>query len=511
MTKGYSVSNMLDNARPQLSKTRFGGGLQCLKRLWLNYYSPELADQRDAGQQALLDVDTAVGALARQRFPEGLLIAEPYNEHARAELHTSEVIADSTVPAIYEAAFTFDGIRIRVDVLSRVNGNSFDLVEVKSSTSVKQEHIPDTAIQLYVLEGCDVDIEKVSLLHVDNSYVYEGGPYDLDELFRVEDITDRARTFLSSIPASLVDMSEVLHQDKVPLIEIGSQCTRPYRCPFYGYCREDTPEHHIEQLPRVGPKLMEKLRAANILDIRDIPPGFPSVSANQQRVRDSVVSGQPYIGPELSPALDEVIYPLYFLDFETFNPALPVYPGTRPYQVIPFQWSLHVRDSPGNLSHASFLYEGSEDPREHFLTSLLDSIGPVGTIAVYSGYEERIIKQLAQEFPRYEVPLLALCDRLLDLLGVVRSHYYHPNFHGSYSIKAVLPALVPDMTYSDLEIQDGLSAGAAFAEMIAPGTEESKRERIRRALIDYCRRDTQAMVQLLETLLTLGKAGPSQQ
>ena len=511
MTKGYIVGDMPNNTKPQLSKTRFGSGLQCLKRLWLDYYSPELADPRDAGQQALLDVGTAVGALARQRFPDGLLIAEPYNEHARAELRTSEVIADSIVPAIYEAAFAFNGIRIRVDVLSRVNGNNFDLVEVKSSTRVKAEHIPDTAIQLYVLEGCDVLVEKVSLLHIDNSYVYEGGPYDLDELFRLEDITDRARTFLSSIPASLVDMSEVLQQDEEPLIEIGSQCTRPYRCPFYGYCREDTPEHHIEQLPRASAKLMEKLRAASILDIRDIPAEFPSVSANQKRVRDSVVSEQPYIDPELSAALDEVIYPLHFLDFETFNPALPAYPGTHPYQVIPFQWSLHVRDSPGNLSHDSFLHEGNEDPREHFLTSLLDSIRPVGTIVVYSGYEERIIKQLAQEFPRYEAPLLALCDRLFDLLAVVRSHYYHPEFHGSYSIKSVLPALVPDMTYSDLEIQDGLNASAEFAEMIAPGTDESERERIRRALIDYCRRDTQAMVQLLETLLALGKAGPSQQ
>ena len=341
---------------------------------------------------------------------------------------------------------------------------------------------------------------KVFLLHIDNSYVYEGGPYDLSKLFQLEDITDQARTFLSSIPGSLTDMWKLLYQDEAPSIEIGAQCTRPYQCPFYEFCRQDTPEHHIEQLPRARPELIEKLRTAGIFDISKIPPTFPTLSVNQQRVRDSVVTGQPYISSELSAALAQATYPLHFLDFETFNPALPTYSGTRPYQVIPFQWSLHVWDSAGNLSHTSFLHDGDGDPREPFSTSLLDAIGSEGKIVVYSGYERTIIRQLAEEFPQYEEHLLALCDRLFDLLDIVRTHYYHPNFHGSYSIKAVLPALVPDMTYSDLEIQDGSNASAAFAQMIAPDTREPERERIRSALLDYCQRDTHAMVRLLDTL-----------
>ena len=491
---------MPHNTIPQLSKTRFGAGLQCFKRLYLECYSPELAGPVDPSQQALFDAGTAVGILATQRFPEGRLIDEPYYEHSRAGASTSEAIADPLVPAIYEAAFTFEGIRIRVDVLSRNSGGTFDLVEVKSSTSVKPEHIPDAAIQLHVVEGSGIPVRKAFLLHIDNSYVYEGGPYDLSKLFWLEDITDQARTFLSSIPESLADMWAVLRQDVTPSVEIGSQCTRPYQCPFYKHCRQDTPEHHIEQLPRARPELMEKLRTAGILDISKIPPTFPTLTVNQQRVRDSVVTGRPYISPELSAALNQVAYPLHFLDFETFNPALPAYPGTRPYQVIPFQWSLHVRDSVGKLSHASFLHDGDGDPRETFSTSVLDAIESEGTIVVYSSYEQTVIKHLAEEFPQYGERLLALYDRLFDLLAVVRTHYYHPNFHGSYSIKAVLPALVPDMTYSDLEIQDGSNASAAFAQMIAPSTKEPERERIRNALLDYCQMDTLAMVRLLDTL-----------
>ena len=492
---------MPHNTNPQLSKSRFGAGLQCFKRLYLESYSPELAGPVEPSQQALFDTGTAVGILARQRFPEGRLIDEPYYEHSRGEASTSEAIADPLLPAIYEAAFTFEGIRIRVDVLSRNSGDSFDLVEVKSSTRVKTEHIPDAAIQLHVVEGSKVPVQRVFILHIDNSYVYQGGPYDLNKLFHLEDITEQARTLLSSIPGSLTDMWELLNQDEAPTIEIGPQCTRPYQCPFYGYCRQGTPEHHIEQLPRASPELIGKLRAAGILDISEIPSAFPTLSDNQQRVRDSVATGQPYISSELSAALARATYPLHFLDFETFNPALPAYSGTRPYQVIPFQWSLHTRDSPDTLCHVSFLHDGDGDPREGFSTTLLDAVGSEGTIVVYSGYEQTIIRQLAKEFPQHEVRLLMLCDRLFDLLAVVRTHYYHPNFHGSYSIKAVLPALVPDITYSDLEIQDGSNASAAFAQMIAPATEEPERGRIRDALLDYCQMDTMAMVRLLDALL----------
>jgi hypothetical protein len=246
---------------------------------------------------------------------------------------------------------------------------------------------------------------------------------------------------------------------------------------------------------------MNKLRSAGIQGIGDIPAGFPGLSENQQRVRMAVVSGLPYVGMELADIISEVAYPLYFLDFETFNPALPAYLGTRPYQSIPFQWSLHVIDSPGNEpSNVSFLHNGNDDPRESFTKSLIEAIGTHGTIIVYSSYEKMVIERLASEFPKYQDALLALPGRFLDLLAVVRAHCYHPDFHGSYSIKAVLPALAPDMTYNDLEIREGSMAALSFARMIAPDTQPSEREQIRNALLEYCQRDTYAMVRILHAL-----------
>jgi hypothetical protein len=490
---------------PTLSKTRFTSGLQCLKLLYLGTYSRELADPVPASQQALFDSGTDVGALARQRFPDGLLIEAPYNAHSSAVANTARALSDVFIPAIYEAGFDFENIRIRVDILSRNNDHTFDLIEVKSSTSVKLAHIPDVAIQLHVLEGSGVPIGKTFLMHIDNTYVYEGGNYDLDKLFRLEDITDQARSYLQSVPDSLTDMRESLRSDEVPAIEIGPHCSKPYRCAFYNYCHKSLPEHYIEQLPRAKPEFIGKLRSVGIQDIGNIPTDFPGLSANQQRVRDAVATGRPYVGPALAGAISQATYPLHFLDFETFNPALPAYVGTRPYQVIPFQWSLHVQDSSGDLSNSYFLHDGGDDPREAFTRNLLDALGPHGTILVYSSYEQTIIEQLADLFPQYEELLLALPGRFLDLLALVRAHFYHPDFHGSYSIKAVLPALDPDLTYRDLEIQDGSLASIYFARMIAPDTQAHERERLRNALLRYCERDTFAMVRVLAALRSMSQ------
>lgn len=486
---------------PLLSKSRFGAGLQCHKRLFLECYSPELADPIDPGQRAIFESGTVVGELARERFPGGRLIEEEYFRHDEALAVTGEVIADRSIPAIYEVAFTFDGIRVRVDILVRRRGGAFDLVEVKSSTGMREQYIPDVAIQLYVVEGVGIKIRRAFLLHIDNDYIYEGGPYDVRRLFHLEDVTGEARDFIkSSASAALADMRQPLERDTAPLIEIGRHCTRPYQCPFYGHCREGVPEHHIEQLPWASAGLLDQLYEAGIRDIRDIPDGFPGLSALQQRVRDCVATGQPHVDPELRTALQEVTYPLHFLDFETFNLALPVYPGTRPYQVIPFQWSLHVRDSAGDLSHYSFLADGNVDPRDGFAKSLLDAVGFEGTIVSYSNYEQTVTRQLAADHPAFADRLVGLDDRFLDLLEVVRSFYYHPDFHGSYSLKAVFPVLVPGSGYQDLAIQDGGQASLTFTQMIAAETEEGEREGHREALLAYCQRDTEAMVRIFDAL-----------
>ena len=495
---------MPPNTIPQLSKSKFAGGLQCLKRLYLECFDRKLADPIDASQQALFDSGNAVGELARQRFPGGRLINEPYFEHEGAVASTREALDDSSLPSLYEAAFAHEGIRIRTDVLLRTGDDGLDLIEVKSSTKVKPEHIPDIAIQLYVLEGSGILVRKAFLLHIDNSYVYQGGAYNLERLFRLDDVTNESHAFLAStVPESLAGMWEVLQQEKAPPIDTGPHCNTPYQCPFFGHCHRDEPEHSVEQLPRVTAKVLDALKSRGIRAIQNIPSEFPGLSSAQQRVRDAVITGDPYVSADLPSALGQVSYPIYFLDFETFNPALPIYPGTRPYQMIPFQWSVHGFSKSGQLQHESFLADDSEDPREKLTTSLLDALGKQGTILVYSSFERTRVKELAALFPEYAARLSALVDRFVDLLTLVRTHVYHPDFHGSYSIKAVLPALAPDLGYGDLEIQEGSLASVAFAKMIAPDTDDSERQRVRHALLAYCQRDTEAMVWVYNALRQL--------
>ena len=489
---------------PQLSKSRFLAGLQCLKRLYLECYHRELADPVEAGQQAIFDAGTAVGELARQRFPGGVLIKGQYFEHSQAVRSTQALLPDASVPALYEPAFAFQRVRTRADVLNRTGWQAFDLIEVKSTTRAKDEHIPDVAIQMHVIEGAGTPIGRAYLMHVNTTYVYQGGDHDLDRLFSLRDVTDEARAYAADdLPNELAQMWESLQRASAPNIETGRHCTTPYRCPFFGHCHQGEAEHPVRELPGLEQGAYERLKALGIRDIGGIPSDFTALSGMQRRVRDSVTNGRPFVGSNLAARLREIVSPASFLDFETVGLAIPIYPGTRPYQRVPFQWSLHVRDSDGRLSHRSFLDDGDDDPRERFVTSLLAAVPSEGSVVAYSSYEATVMKGLAEAFPQYESRLLALCERVVDLLRLIRGEYYHPEFHGSFSIKSVLPALVPGLAYDDLEIPGGLDAAASYARMIAGGAPQSDKAKIREALLAYCERDTEAMVRVFEALLSV--------
>ncbi len=479
-------------------------GLQCLKRLYLDVNHRHLADPVDPGQQAVFDAGHAVGELARQRFPGGTLVEAKYYEQVRAERSTRVLLSDASVPALYEAAFSFEGIRTRVDILARAEGGkAFDLIEVKSSTRLKErEHLPDVSIQLHVVEGAGVPVRRVFLMHIDTDYVYQGGYHDLERLFHLEDVTDIARDYVADVaPGRLAEMWSVLRLADTPGIETGRHCKSPYRCTFFGHCHADDPEHPIAELPRLSQSDEERLRGLGIRDIGGIPPDAGDLTDIQRRVIGCVASGTAYIGPNLAARLSEIGSPASFLDFETITPAIPLFAGTRPYHLIPFQWSLHVRDADGSLSHREYLHGDSGDPREALIESLLEAVPAGGSIVAYSGYEARVLRQLAVEFPGYQAPLLHLVERLVDLLPIVRDTYYRPEFHGSFSIKSVASALVPDLAYDDLEIADGLAASAAYLRLLTGEVPGPDAARIRDSLLTYCARDTEAMVGVYEALV----------
>lgn len=485
---------------PRLSKSRFLSGLQCHKRLYLELHEPHLAAETDDGRQAIMDAGTAVGVLARQRFPGGRLIAEDHLHHREAEQTTATALQDASLHAIYEAAFTHDDVRIRADVLARTDGGAFDLIEVKSAAQVKPSHQLDLAIQLCVLEGLGVPVRSALLMHLNRDYVYPGGDYDLEQLFLCADLTQSAREIRTNVIASLGAMRESLRGETAPAVAAGPQCGDPYRCPFWEHCHDGGPEHPIAELPRVHTRLRERLAAMGIIGLRDVPVDLDGLSPLHLRVLEAVKTGVRYHDPAVRDALAKATFPVHFVDFETFNPALPLYPGTRPYQIIPFQWSDHILGADGQVRHCEYLHEGPGDPRRRFAETLLETASGEGSIVVYSGFESGRLAALAAELPDLAPGLEALRARLFDLLPVIRNHVYDPQFRGSFGIKAVLPALVPGLGYDDLVIRDGGLASMAYATIVAPETPVDRIAELRRALLAYCKLDTHAMLELFRFL-----------
>lgn len=486
-------------AIPLLSKSRFMAGLQCRKRLYLECYEGALRDELKPATRALFDVGARVGIVARGLFEGGTRIGDS-TSHDEAVQETNAALGRSDAGAIFEAAFRHDNLRIRVDILAPAGNGAWDLIEVKSSSGYKDEYLSDVGLQLHVLEGAGVPVRRVLLVHVNSQYLYEGGSYVLDRLFAIRDLTNDARRLQPRIRKALEEMRAPLWAWTPPDIAIGTHCKRPYPCPFYTHCHIGESGYGIERMPRMNPKLLRALREADIDDIRDIPEDFEGLTDLHRRIRASIITGRVHQDPELKQALGALQPPVHFLDFETCNPALPRFAGTRPFQQVPFQWSDHVILPDGRLAHHGFLHLDDRDPREPLVASLVEALGDQGPIVVYSGFEARIVRSLAEELPHWREPLLNIADRMVDLLELIRAHYYHPDFNGSFSIKDVLPALIEDLDYNDLAIQEGSQAATAFIEMIDQETPEAKRQELRRALDAYCTRDTEAMVRLYKKL-----------
>jgi uncharacterized protein DUF2779 len=484
-----------------LSKSRVMAGLQCRKRLYLEAYHHDEKDAIDPGRLAILEAGRQVGEVARGRYPGGITVAEDPRLHDQAVDQTTIALAESGPPAIYEAAFTHAQIRTRVDILARKSGNVWDLIEVKSSSGFKEEYLLDIAIQLHVAEKCGVSVGRAVLLHVNNQYVWPGGPYDLEALFTELDLTTDARAAIPGLLECVDAMRATLEATEIPDIAVGPHCRKPYVCSFYDYCHEGIPEHHVTELPRLSPKMYWTLLGADICNIRDIPEEFGGLSELQWRVRNCVVTGEPYAHPDLKSALDAVRYPIHFLDFETCNPAIPIIPGTRPFQATPFQWSDHVLEADGTVHHRSYLHPDRTDPLLRLTEGLIAALDGEGSIVVYSEFEARVIRGLAAALPALACRLMPLVERrMVDLHRLIHSHYYHPEFRGSFSIKDVLPVLVAGLDYSDLEIREGSQAAVAFAKMTDPKTPAPERRRLRDGLLAYCRRDTEGMLRLYQTL-----------
>jgi predicted RecB family nuclease len=483
----------------RISKSRFVAGCQCLKRLYWQVHEPELGAEPDAATEAIIEQGREVGLLARQLFPGGVEVGSEGGLD-QAIRTTRELVANCEVPAIFEGVFEHDGVLVRVDVLHRRGDGCLRLIEVKSSASLKEEHLDDVAIQYRVLSRCGLDVGSCCLAHVNRSFVFRGGSVDPWRFFRIRNVTRQVAKLQPKLTFQLRAAFTLLSMPTAPDIKPGSHCTAPVVCEFYDRCNPPIPDDHIGYLPRLHASAEEALEELGVELIHDIPDDFP-LSERQRLACTSVQTGEPWFNPELGVALESLRYPLYFMDFESVNPAVPRFSGMRPYDQLPFQFSVHVLREPGaEVEHHEFLATDTNDPRREFITSLCSALGKSGCIVVYSVFESQRLSELGACLPEFAERIEAIQGRLFDLLPVVRNHVYHPAFAGSYSLKAVLPALVPEMSYESMDVSNGQDAGLAWECLVRGALDRADRERIRKALLDYCGQDTMALVRLLDKL-----------
>ncbi len=491
-----------------LSKSRFQKGLQCEKALWLSVHRRDLAPPVTEAQQAVFDQGTEVGRVAQGLFPGGTEVTEDYLHAAQALASTRRLLAEGA-GTLYEPAFQFDGGFARVDILARGDDGRWDLYEVKSTGSLKDQHVTDAAMQAYVVEGAGIPLRSINIVHLDTTYVYPGGGYDPHRLFAIVDVTARAREFMPEVPAVLRGLQAMLDGTE-PQVRIGTQCSTPYACEFVGYCREFLPEQHpVTELPHLKESVLHALLEQGILSITDVPDDFSGLSALQRDVLHVVRSGEPMLdAPGLEADLARLEWPVVHLDFETIAPALPMWPGTRPYQTVPFQYSVHVQEEDGRLTHRGYLHgaddssvvASGEDPRRVLTSRLLADLGEYGSVVHYTAYEDRVLQGLAEACPDLAPGIHAVRGRLFDLEAVVRRHTRHPDAKGRTSIKYVLPAWCPGLTYEGLEIADGQTASVRYLRTVRGQADFDEAARTLAELERYCELDTLATAKLLEAL-----------
>ncbi|MFC1965588.1 DUF2779 domain-containing protein [Chloroflexota bacterium] len=485
-----------------LSKSKYLIGLQCPKLLWLQINDPKQLPQVDLSTQFIFDQGHVVGELAKKLFLGGTDVStDDFMGNVGA---TRELLNQRKL--LFEAGIMAGRIYSRLDVLRPSNGDQWDIIEVKSSTSVKDVNIQDVTFQKHCCESQGLTINHCYLAYINNQYP-RNGEIDPQELFKIDDITDLVDEASHGIHDRIDNMFEYMAREKCPEIGIGPHCRDPYQCAL-AECWDFLPEPNIFNLYYGGKKCFE-LCDSGIFTVKAIPDSY-KLNGKQSIQRDCEISGQPHVDREaINDFLTTLQYPLYYLDFETIGPAVPLFDGTRPYQAVPFQFSLHVvNGEKASPEHFSFLAGSPDDPRPAFLAELKKVLGNFGSIVVYNqGFEEGILKELAKVFPEYDDWITGVRGRLVDLLQPFRSfHYYHPQQKGSASIKKVLPALT-GKSYDGMEISEGGEASIKYYTVTYGEATEEGRNKVRADLEKYCALDTEGMIWIVEKLMELCDCG----
>ena len=463
--------------------------------MWLLFNDKDKVPEPDTSTQHVFDEGHRIGELAKHLFPDGIDIS---SEDFTGNLNKTRGHLSLNRP-LFEPGFYVDGYYSRLDILCPVGDDTWDIYEVKGSTTVKDVNIHDVSFQRHCARKAGLSIRRCFIVHINNQYV-KNGDINPQELFTIEEITERVDEIAGGVEDRSEEMWDLIASPTCPDIGVGPHCSNPYGCPVT-WCWDSLPDNNIFHLHRGGKKCFEMFNRG-IFFVKDIPADI-KLSAVQRIQQTCEIEAQPYIDKEAIQTFVGLLkYPLYYLDFETFNPAIPIYDGTRPYQKVPFQFSLHIVSSPSEEpEHHGFLGDGTEDPRPAFLTKLNGVLGDRGDIVVYNqSFEKGILVELGEAFPEYTTWVKETCDRVVDLYAPFRSFsYYHPMQHGSVSIKKVLPALT-GKGYDDLGIAKGDDASLAFFNMVMDQYTDDQKTKIMKDLEEYCALDTQGMKWIVDEL-----------
>jgi len=482
-----------------LSKTKLMSGYRCLKCAYLTVHHPELKAPITPEKQALFDEGNRVGEEARKRFPNGILVTNPPWDFYGSLKKTRELIA-AGVKTIYEPAFEYQGCFARVDVIQfSKETEKWSLYEVKSSTKLRLEQVDDVGLQAWIIAGSGLKLEKISVMHLNSECKYP----DLENLFTIEDVTQQIRDKYRSIMPKVKEIFETVHLESAPDIDLGPYCVKPGDCDFKEVCftEKKIPEISVFNLPQIQDRKWE-LYKEGIIHLDD--ERLKDLTETQQRMVEAEKTGQRFVNQSgVKEALSTWKFPLVFLDFETINPSIPEYAGTSPKQQVPFQFSVDVAQKlDGPLTHAEYLHKDATDPRPVLISALLKACEGSGSIvAYYAQFESARIQEMADCFPEHREKLLALLPRMVDPLPIIREHVYDKAFHGSFSLKAVGPALLGDRhSYEGMKVGNGLEAQRAYQELTDGGTPPARKDEIYKSMLEYCGKDTWVMVELVKWL-----------
>ena len=484
-----------------LSKSSFIKGLQCDKYLYLHKNNYKLKDPLKHSTQAVFDQGNQIGLLARSLFPDGVDCSPSTHFKIIESVKKTMNFIENGENIIYEATFIFNEILAALDILVKDN-EGWKAYEVKSSTSIKDTYIKDAAIQYYTIINSGINLVDISIVYVNKKYIYNGY-LEKNKFFTIESVKDEVLEYLPSIPNKISKFKNILDLDSTPKIDIGPHCLKPYECDFKGTCWKHVPENSIFNISNLRDDKKFELYNKGVITLDQIDLSETKLSDKQIIQVECEIDGKTHINKEkIENFLNNLNYPLYFLDFETINPAIPLFLGTSPYQQVLFQYSLHIQKSENSKPlHKEYLQDPSKESEIELIRKLVNDCEGLGDILVYNiSFEKGVINKLIHKFPDYKLQLQSIVDRLKDLMIIFKNKwFYKPEMKGSSSIKDVLTALDPELSYKNINIQDGGMASSIYLSMVNK-TFKGDEISMRKNLQEYCWLDTYGMVKIIEKL-----------